>query len=285
MLGQHKLLAYLRLMRFDKPIGIYLLLWPTLWALWLAAKGKPALPILLIFMAGVVLMRACGCVINDIADRKFDGHVQRTANRPLVLQEVSVRQAWGLVFILLVLACVLLLQLNRLTWPVAWLAVGLTLIYPFCKRVTFFPQVVLGASFACTVPMAFFAQAQQFPLAARFLFILVLLWVVAYDTMYAMADREEDKRIGLKSTAILLANYDRLLLAVVQACIVLGLLGLGCYLAMPLSYYVAWVVAVGLVCYQQYLLRDRVPAACFQAFLNNHWFGLVIFLGIFFSYY
>ena len=278
-----RVILYLRLMRFDRPIGIYLLLWPTLWALWIAAGGWPEPKILCIFVLGVITMRASGCVINDITDRDIDIYVARTANRPLASKQVSLRGAWCLFFALLLFAFVLVCQLNHLTIMLSLLGAGLTIIYPWCKRFTHLPQVVLGLTFAWSVPMAFAAQTGSIPMLAWFLYFTVVLWIVAYDTMYAMADREEDLHIGVKSTAILFANYDRALLAGMQICILLALLGLGLALHLHYLYYATWLVASTLAGYQQYLLKDRTPAKCFQAFLNNHWLGLVIFIGLFLS--
>ncbi len=278
-----RLVQYWRLMRFDKPIGIYLLLWPTLWALWLAARGWPETKVLVIFMLGVVCMRAAGCIINDVADRDIDPHVARTAKRPLAARTVSLNEACVLLLVVLALAFALVCQLNRLTLELSLVGMGLTLLYPFTKRFTYWPQVVLGLTFGWGVPMAFAAQTGTLPPLAWGLYAIVALWIITYDTMYAMADRVEDMRIGVKSTAILFAKRDRLLLAAMQACILLALLVLGIGIHLHRVYYVALVVALLLASYQQFLLKDRIPAKCLQAFLNNNWFGLVIFLGLFFS--
>jgi len=277
---RERLHQYVLLTRLNRPIGILLLLWPTLWALWIAAQGLPAIPVLVIFVAGVVLMRSAGCVINDFADRDLDPHVARTRDRPLAAGRVSVREALVLFGVLCLLAFLLVLQLNRLTILLSFCAVALAMLYPFTKRVTQLPQVILGAAFGWAIPMAFAAQTGTVPLLAWILFAATLLWAVAYDTMYAMVDREDDLRVGVKSTAILFGRYDRLIIGIVQLS-VLGLLYLAGFRAgLGLFFYAGLAVALGLAIYQQLLIRDRDPARCFRAFLNNHWFGLAIFLGI-----
>ena len=275
------LLPYWRLMRFDKPIGIYLLLWPCLWGLWIAAGGMPDFTILFIFIAGVVITRAAGCVINDIADRKFDLWVKRTRQRPLAVGQISLGSALLLFVGLLLIGLLLVLQLNLLSFWFAILAASMMVLYPFCKRFTYLPQCVLGLSFGCSVPMAFAAQLDHVPGVGWYLYAVAAIWTVMFDTIYAMVDRDDDLRIGIKSTAILFADHDRLLIGLMQICIVLGLAGLGLYLHLDNIYYVALGLGAGLFVYQQYLLKDRLPGACFRAFLNNHWFGMLIFLGIF----
>jgi len=275
-----KLLQYARLMRLHKPIGIYLLLWPTLWALWIAGEGRPNLMVLLVFGSGVVLMRSAGCVINDYADRDFDQHVARTKDRPIAAGRVSPKEALLLFCGLCFSAFLLVLLMNSLT---VWLSLAggfLAATYPFMKRYTHLPQVYLGAAFGWAVPMAFAAQTGEVPRTAWLLFVATVLWATAYDTMYGMVDREEDRKIGVKSTAILFGEADRAIIGIIQvlALAALGLAGqaasLGGY------YYFGLLLAAGLALYQQFLIRDRTPEQCFKAFLNNNWFGAAVFSGI-----
>ncbi|VAX01658.1 4-hydroxybenzoate polyprenyltransferase [hydrothermal vent metagenome] len=275
-----KLKLYFILMRFNRPVGLFLLLWPALWALWLAAQGTPDLSILIIFLIGVVLMRAAGCVINDIADRKIDRFVERTKQRPITSGKVSKREALILFFVLVALAFILVLQLNMLTVYLSFAALALASLYPFMKRHTHLPQVVLGMAFASSVPMAFAAQTGDIPKQAWLLYVLTVIWTVIYDTMYAMVDREDDLKIGVKSTAILFGDADKIILAVFQILLVIGYLLLGNELGLDIYYYSALVIASCFFIYQQYLIKDRDKALCFKAFLNNNWFGLSIYLGI-----
>lgn len=276
----HKLIAYLKLMRFDRPIGIYLLLWPTLWALWIAAQGMPNLKLLIIFIVGVVCMRAAGCVINDIADKDFDPHVARTKNRPLACQQLSIREAWGAFILLLCIACILVLMLNRSTLYLAIIGVIITSIYPFCKRFTYLPQFVLGAAFSWGIPMAFVAQTGQLPGIAWLLFAATWMWIVAYDTMYAMADREDDLQIGVKSTAIFFGQYDKIIVASLQMMALVLLVMAGIIAKFGVMFFASLVIAAMLMGYQQYLIRQRQPMHCFKAFLNNAIVGGIIFLGV-----
>lgn len=267
-------------MRFDRPIGALLLLWPTWWGLWLAAGGFPSLKNLLIFTAGVIVMRAAGCVINDYADRDFDPHVERTRDRPIPAGEVTPRQALALFFGLLAFAFVLVLMTNRLTVLLAFGGALLAATYPFFKRYTHLPQVVLGAAFGWSIPMAFAAEAGAVPALAWWLFVINILWVMVYDTEYAIVDREDDLRVGVKSTAILFGRWDVPVIAVFMGMMIAGLLITGFrFIPQP-----AWLTAVAMVFLlfqlQLWWIRDREPAACFRAFLNNNWVGLVIFLGI-----
>ncbi|NOX09926.1 MAG: 4-hydroxybenzoate octaprenyltransferase [Gammaproteobacteria bacterium] len=278
-----KLILYVRLMRLDKPVGILLLLWPTLWALWIAADGMPDLLVLLVFAAGVVLMRSAGCVINDFADRKIDPHVQRTRQRPLATGEVSVREALILFSGLCITAFLLVLLMNTLTILLSLGAVVLATIYPFMKRYTHLPQIVLGAAFAWAIPMAFAAQTGEVRAEAWLLFVSAVCWTVAYDTMYAMVDREDDLKIGVKSTAILFGQSDRLMIAIFQILMLIGLLLLGLCNEFGVWYFSGLLAALALSIYQQVLIAQREPARCFQAFLNNHWLGLVVFIGIVFG--
>lgn len=278
------MVLYTRLMRLDKPIGIYLLLWPTLWALWIAGDGKPDLLVLGVFVLGVVLMRSAGCVINDYADRNIDPHVARTCKRPIASGEVTPREALILFGVLCALAFALVLLMNPLTIYLSFVAVALAALYPFMKRYTNLPQVVLGAAFGWAVPMAFAAQTGEVPRVAWLLFVATVLWTTAYDTMYGMVDREDDLKIGVKSTAILFGESDRVVIAVLQL-LALGALALaGQAASLDGYYYFGLALAAGLVLYQQYLIREREPAACFRAFLNNHWFGAAVFSGIVLAY-
>jgi 4-hydroxybenzoate polyprenyltransferase len=275
---------FIQLTRMDKPIGIYLLLWPTLWALWIAAKGVPSLGILLIFVFGVILTRAGGCVINDFADRKVDGHVKRTEQRPLVSGKISSKEALVFFALLMGISFLLVLCTNATT---VWLSFGglaLAASYPFMKRYTYYPQVVLGAAFSWGMPMAFTAQTDSLPAAAWLLYIANLLWTVAYDTYYAMTDRDDDLKIGVKSTAILFGDADRV--------IILGLQGLslGCLLLAGVQFdlggwfHLGLLVAAGCYLWEFWYTRNREPQRCFQAFLHNHWAGLAIFVGIVLNY-
>ncbi len=271
---------WLRLMRFDRPIGIVLLLWPTWWALWLAAGGLPSGKNLIIFTLGVVVMRAAGCVINDYADRKLDARVERTRSRPLAAGEISPRAALALFFALLGLALLLVLMTNRLTVLLAFGGALLAGSYPFFKRFTHYPQLVLGVAFGWAIPMAFAAEAGALPPIVWWLFVANLVWTVIYDTEYAMADRPQDLAAGIKSTAIAFGRFDLPIIAALMGLLIalLVLIGLQ-FLPHP-----AWWTAVGLVflhCqHQLWRIRQREPAACFQAFLSNHWVGMFIFIGI-----
>lgn len=277
---QTKLSLYLKLMRFDKPIGTFLLLWPTLWALWLAAQGTPSLLLLFVFIAGTVIMRAAGCVINDIADRRFDRHVSRTKERPLANGSLSVRSAWIIFFILLGSAFLLVLLLNRLTLFIAIFAAVVAMIYPLMKRVTHLPQFVLGIAFSAGIPMAYAATLGYIPSSCWVVVFANYCWIIAYDTMYALTDRQDDLLIGVKSTAILFGEYDRIIIGVLQllALSTLMIFGIGLHLAWP--YYLGIGGAALFALYQQRLIAKRDPQRCFKAFLNNHWFGLAVFAGI-----
>lgn len=280
-----RLRQYALLMRLNRPIGIFLLLWPTLWALWIASDGNPDPLVTTVLVLGVVLMRSAGCVINDYADRNFDPRVERTHQRPLATGRITTREAIALFLILSFVAFLLVLQLNWLTVLLSFVALPLAAIYPFMKRYTYLPQVHLGLAFGWAVPMAFSAQTGELPPPVAWLLLTgVVLWAVAYDTMYAMVDREDDIRIGVKSTAILFAEADRAIIAGIQATLMLVLILVGQKLEMGVFYYLGLAVAGGLTVYQQYLIKDRVPERCFKAFLNNNWFGMAVFAGIFFHY-
>ena len=282
-LRPNKLLAYHQLMRTDKPIGALLLLWPTLWALWVAAPGVPPLWILAVFVAGVWLMRAAGCVVNDYADRKFDGHVKRTANRPLPSGAVSEKEARILFAVLVLLSFLLVLTLNTMTILLSVAGLALAWVYPFMKRYTHLPQVVLGAAFGWSIPMAFAAVSESLPLSCWLMLLANILWAVAYDTQYAMVDRDDDVKIGIKSTAILFGRYDLRIIALLQLVTLLLLLWVGWLQALPWPFYGSVLVAAGLFAQQGWSARGRDRDACFRAFLANNWVGAVIFLGIFLS--
>ena len=267
-------------MRIDRPIGTYLVMWPALWSLWLAAKGVPDLSLLLVCISGAFLMRSAGCVINDFADRRIDGHVQRTQNRPVVTAVISSAEALQLFILLCLSAAVLLLFTNTLTAGYAVLAFLLATLYPFTKRFTQLPQVILGMAFSCSIPMAFAAQTNNVPLVALALYFAVIFWVVAYDTFYAMVDREDDLKINVKSTAILFGRYDRIITALLQLLFLALMALIGYQQTLGNIYYSSLLIISGLFLYQQYLIKDRAPAACFKAFLNNNLVGLIVFIGI-----
>jgi len=281
---RQRLLEYVYLMRLHKPIGIFLLLWPVLWALWISGKGAPDLLVVFVFVSGVVLMRSAGCVINDYADRGFDPHVARTRERPIAAGRVAEREALILFALLCLLAFGLVLLLNTLTILMSLIGVFLAVTYPFMKRYTYLPQVYLGAAFGWAVPMAFAAQTGGVPKVGWLLFVATILWATAYDTMYAMVDREDDVKIGVKSTAILFGDADRLIIAVVQALLLLALVLAGQVVELGGYYYFGLLLAAALAVYQQYLIRAREPKECFQAFLNNNWFGAAVFGGICLDY-
>lgn len=276
--------AYWRLMRFNKPIGILLLLWPTLWALWIAGRGHPSSLNILVFCTGVVLMRAAGCVMNDIADRDFDPHVERTRTRPLAAGELTVRQALGAFVVLMALAFGLVLLTNALTIKLAFAGAALAASYPFFKRVTHLPQVVLGIAFGWGIIMAFAAETAGVPEIAWWLFGVNVLWSIIYDTLYAMVDREDDLRVGIKSTALLFGDSDLAVLRLLKLAMLGSLVIVGLKLGLTWPWYAAVAVAAGLFAVQQWWVRKREPAACFRAFLNNNWVGLALFAGLLVHY-
>jgi len=278
--SRHVLFSYWELMRFHKPVGIFLLLWPTYWGLWLAAEGTPAWNTWLIFTLGVIVMRAAGCVINDYADRHIDGHVKRTQNRPLVNGSISPQEALALFAGLCLVAGVLVLFTNLLTILLSVGALLLAASYPFMKRYTHLPQVVLGAAFSWSIPMAFAAQTGKLDPAVWLVYFTNLIWTVSYDTFYSMADREYDRRVGVKSTAILFAEHDRLITGCLQGIAIIGWLMIGSRFDLGIAYYGGVAVAGLLIGYQQWLIRHREPKACLNAFLNNNWVGLSIFAGL-----
>ena len=280
-----RLADYLRLMRLHRPIGAFLLLWPTLWGIWIASEGRPDPLILVVFVAGVFLMRSAGCVINDYADRDFDPFVQRTRDRPLATGRVTPSEALVLFFALCLVSFGLVLLMNRLTVLLSVAAVALAVTYPFMKRYHHLPQVHLGVAFGWGVPMAFTAETGGWPPAVAWVLLAaVVLWAVAYDTLYAMVDREYDLRIGVKSTAILFGSADLAVVAGVHVAVLLLLVAVGRLAALRWPYYASLVVAAGLAVYQLWLARDRDPARCFRAFLHNNWLGAAVFAGIVASY-
>ncbi|KUJ84060.1 4-hydroxybenzoate octaprenyltransferase [Microbulbifer sp. ZGT114] len=273
-------LPYWQLARLDRPIGSLLLLWPTWWALWLAAGGWPGLHLFAVFTLGVLLMRAAGCAINDYADRHIDGHVKRTAARPLATGRATPRGALLLFTGLCLLAFLLVLTTNRLTVLLSLPAVALAFCYPFAKRYTHLPQVVLGAAFSMGIPMAFAAATGEVPAVAWLLYTANLLWTVAYDTFYAMVDRDDDLKIGVKSTAVLFGEMDRTMTAALQLMVLFALMLAGQRFELGTIYYLGLAVAACLFGYQQWLIRNRERDACFRAFLNNNWVGAAVFAGI-----
>lgn len=275
-----RLEQYWVLARFDRPIGILILLWPALWALWVAGDGKPDWPVLAVICSGVVVMRAAGCVINDYADRDFDPHVERTKQRPIATGKVSPKEALIVFVVLCLIAFGLVLLLNIYTVMLSFAGAFLAASYPFMKRYTHLPQAYLGIAFGWAVPMSFAAQSNAIPAVAWVMYLAVVLWSLIYDTMYAMVDKDDDLKIGVKSTAILFGDYDRQIIAALQL-VMLGLLvivGQMQYLGWP--YYLGVLVAAGLSIYQQKLIFHREKTLCFKAFLNSNWFGMAVFTGL-----
>ena len=281
---KERLPQFIELMRLNRPIGIFLLLLPTYWALWLAAEGWPSIKNFIIFTLGVIIMRSAGCVINDYADREVDGFVERTANRPLATGAIAHKEAIALFLLLCGAALLLVLLTNPLTVGLSLVALVLAASYPFMKRYTYLPQVVLGAAFGWAVPMAFAAELNQVPKEAWLVYVATLIWTVAYDTMYAMVDREDDLQVGIKSTAILFGEADRMIIGILQGLAILIMLMLTRHFQLGGWYLSGVAVAALLFVYQQYLIRERLPSHCFRAFLNNNWVGVVIFAGIVLHY-
>ena len=275
-----KLTAYIQLARLDRPIGTFLLLWPTLWALWLAGDGHPDPDIVIIILAGTFAMRAAGCVLNDYADRDFDPHVERTLSRPLAAGTLTVKEAFKFLALLLGIALVLVLQLNRLAIYTSFFALGIAMLYPFTKRFTELPQCILGIAFSMGIPMAYAAQTNSIPVEAWQLFAANFCWIVAYDTYYAMADRKDDLKIGVKSAAIFFGNADRLVIGVLQITALAILVYIGWQRSLSWHYFLGLAGAACFAIYQQSMTRQRDPQKCFQAFLNNNWFGAVIYCGL-----
>jgi 4-hydroxybenzoate polyprenyltransferase len=278
------LLEYARLMRLDRPIGIWLLLWPTLWALWISSRGKPNPRIFIIFVAGTVLMRSAGCAINDYADRSFDPHVARTKDRPLAAGRISTLEALMLFALLSMTALMLALQLNKSTLLLAVAGGFLAVSYPFVKRFLPVPQMYLGLTFGWGIPMAFEAQYEQVPRVAWLLLLANVLWVTVYDTIYAMVDRDDDLKIGVRSTAILFGDSDRHIIAVLQIMTLLSLYLVGGILHMGYWYDAGLWAGAAFFVYQLWLIRARDREACFRAFLNNNYFGMAVFIGMALEY-
>ena len=275
---------YGKLMRVDKPVGTWLLMWPTLWALWLAGEGTPDQGLFLVFMAGVFVMRSAGCVLNDFVDRKIDPYVERTRTRPLASGAVTPFEALTLFVALGLIAVGLASMLNKLAQMLAIVGGALTFAYPFVKRYVSIPQFVLGAAFGWAVPMAFAAQTGGTPELAWLVFGTALVWAVIYDTFYAMVDREDDRKAGVKSTAILFGEVDLFVIAGLQGLMLLALVLIGYRAELSAWYYGSVVIAAGLMGWHLWLARDRQPAGCFEAFLKNHYIGMVVFIGIVLHY-
>jgi len=279
-LWRYRLAQYSLLMRVNRPIGTFLLLWPTLWALWLASDDFPQLHLIVIFSCGVFLMRSAGCVINDYADRNIDGQVERTKARPLAVRTVTEKEALILFIVLALVAFSLVLMLNFTSVILSFIALAIATIYPFMKRVTYFPQVVLGMAFSMAIPMAFAAVQDEIPGAAWLVYTTNLLWVLAYDTLYGMVDKKDDLKIGVKSTAIFFGEADLQITATIQAMFIFGMLLVGGKFDLNFYYYISVGLASMLIVWQIYSCRNHEPQKCFDAFLNNNWVGMIIFIGI-----
>jgi 4-hydroxybenzoate polyprenyltransferase len=275
--------AYIRLMRLNKPIGAYLLLWPTYWALFLSAEGWPDIDLLIIFTLGVLVMRSAGCVINDYADRNIDQDIARTKDRPLITGEVSPKSALRLFVFLLIIAFGLVLLTNALTIKLSLIALALATLYPFTKRWTHLPQVVLGVAFGMSVPMAFSAQTGSIPVSAGWIFLATIVWTLIYDTFYAMADRDEDIKIGVKSTAILFKKYDQIFITFLQILLIIVFVVIGNLFDLGSIYYFSLVIILIFMIYHQLLMKKRQKELFFKAFLNNNFIGMTAFIGIFLS--
>ena len=279
-----KFKLYLLLIRLNRPIGIFLLLWPTLWGLWIASEGFPNTEILVVFLFGVFLMRSAGCILNDIIDKDFDKFVARTQNRPLASDKLSSIEAFIVAISLIFIAFLLVLTTNTLTVQLSFVAIILAGTYPFLKRYTYLPQFFLGLTFGWSIPMAFAATTNSIPKIAWLLLIANILWVVVYDTIYAMIDREDDLKIGIKSTAILFDDADRFIIGLIQSLVLIALIVIGQQASLNIIYYFSLIIGGCLFLYQLYLIRNRDPKKCMQAFLNNNLFGLVVFIGLFINY-
>jgi len=275
---------YARLIRLKNPIGWMLLLWPTLWALWIAYESLPSLHLLLVFTFGVFLTRSAGVVFNDIADRDFDSHVRRTYKRPVTTGELQIYEALLVAVVLLLLAFLLVLTTNKLTIMLSFVAVLLAVLYPFMKRYTYLPQLFLGLAFSWGIPMAFSAQTSTIPNIVWLLYSANILWVLVYDTIYAMVDIKDDIKIGVKSTAILFEDADKLIIGILQSMFLSIMIIVGLQINAGFYYYYSLILAGGFMIYHQYLIKDRLPERCFKAFLNNNWIGVVIFAGIVLTY-
>jgi len=275
--------AYFRLMRLNKPIGIYLLLWPTYWALFLSAGGWPDIDLLIIFTFGVIITRSAGCVINDYADREIDKHIARTRDRPITAGEISPKAALLLFFALGLAAFALVLLTNTLTIKISFIALALTVLYPFTKRWTNLPQLILGLAFAMSVPMAFSAQTGTVPASAGWIFLATVLWTLIYDTLYAMADRDEDLKIGVKSTAIMFAKYDQIFITLLQVLLMIVFIKIGNLFDLGAFFDISLIIILLFMIYHQFLIKKRQKMDYFKAFINNHFIGMTVFFGIFLS--
>jgi len=275
--------AYFRLMRLNKPIGIYLLLWPTYWALFLSARGWPDIDLLVIFTLGVIITRSAGCVINDYADREIDKHIDRTRDRPITTGEISPKAALILFFALGLVAFALVLLTNTLTIKLSFIALALAVLYPFTKRWTSLPQLILGLAFAMSVPMAFSAQTGSVPASAGWIFLATVLWTLIYDTLYAMADRDEDLKIGVKSTAILFAKYDQFFITLLQILLMIVFIKIGNIFYLGAFFDISLIIILLIMIYHQFLIKKRQKMEYFKAFINNHFIGMIVFFGIFLS--
>jgi len=275
--------AYFRLMRLNKPIGIYLLLWPTYWALFLSAEGWPDINLLIIFTCGVIITRSAGCVINDYADREIDKHIARTRDRPIASGEINPKSALLLFFALGLAAFALVLLTNTLTIKLSFIALALTALYPFTKRWTNLPQIILGLAFAMSVPMAFSAQTGTVPASAGWIFLATVLWTLIYDTLYAMADRDEDLKIGVKSTAILFAKYDQIFITLLQILLMIVFIKIGTLFDLGAFYDISLIIILLFMIYHQFLIKKLQKMVYFKAFINNHFIGMTVFFGIFLS--
>jgi len=279
-----KFKQYLLLIRLNRPIGIFLLLWPTLWGLWIASEGFPNTKILVVFLFGIFLMRSAGCILNDIIDKDFDKFVARTQNRPLASDKLSSIEAFIVAISLIFIAFLLVLTTNTLTVQLSFVAIILAGAYPFLKRHTYLPQFFLGLTFGWSIPMAFAATTNSIPKIAWLLLIANILWAVVYDTIYAMIDREDDLKIGIKSTAILFDDADIFIIGLIQSLVLIALIVIGQQASLNTIYYFSLIIGGCLFLYQLYLIRNRDQKKCMQAFLNNNWFGLVVFIGLFINY-
>ncbi|MGF1722920.1 4-hydroxybenzoate octaprenyltransferase [Vibrio kyushuensis] len=277
---KEKAKAYWLLMRMNRPIGSLLLLWPTLWALIVAAEGLPQWDVVVVFTLGVLLMRSAGCVINDFADRHVDGHVKRTKDRPLPSGTVSSKEAIGLFVLLAVVSFLLVLTMNPLTIKLSFAGIVLAFIYPFMKRYTHLPQLFLALAFSWAIPMAWAAQTNELPLMVWYLFVINAVWTIAYDTQYAMVDRDDDVQIGIKSTAILFGRFDKMIIGALQLVMLIMLMLLGDYYLLGTTFYWGLLVVGALFVFQQHLIRHRERMSCFTAFLNNNYVGMVITIGL-----
>ncbi len=280
-----KLDLYEKLLRLDKPIGTLLLLWPTLWALWLSANGRPSWKIVWIFAIGTLLMRSAGVAVNDFADRKFDPHVARTRNRPLAAGRVSPKEAWTLAAVLALIAFVLILPLGRLVIMLSFCALFLAITYPFTKRFLALPQAYLGVAFGFGIPMAYAAQTKGLPAMTWWLLLANIFWTMAYDTEYAMVDRDDDRKIGIRTSAILFGRYDVAAVMLCHAAFLAVMAGVGWSLKLAWPYYAGLLCALALAVYQYVLIHDRDPQSCFRAFQDNNWVGAAVFAGIVLVYW